>query len=148
MESLQQNKQNMSQATFQLLYNKWVNEITKMMLAAEKLCNKFMDGLIDWSPAIGIWINRMQAYLTLSVSTKEKSATPRNLFRTCKRYEIRQPRDMMERDLEARTSACIQMLASLKTTAPAEHRKQLRSCLDKASDNGNSKAAKAIKSIL
>ena len=80
MESLQQNKQNMSQATFQLLYNKWDNEVTKMMLAAEKRCNKFMDGLIDWSSTIGIWINRMRAYLTIKHFKEGKIHDPCNLF--------------------------------------------------------------------
>ena len=62
LEHLQQNKEHFSPAIFQLRFNKWDVEVTEMILASEKKCNKFMDGSIEWSPEIGIWINRMRAY--------------------------------------------------------------------------------------
>ena len=52
LESLQQNKDGMSPAIFQLRSNKWDEEVTEMMIVSEKRCNKFMNGLIDWSPTI------------------------------------------------------------------------------------------------
>ena len=51
-------------------------------------------------------------------------------------------------ELEARTAACIQMLASLKKTAPKYCRKHLQQCLDRAMYNNNEKAIEAIKNIL
>jgi hypothetical protein len=52
----------MTAGDFQLLFNKWDMEVTQLMLASEKWCDKFFDGSIEFSLATGIWIRRLQAY--------------------------------------------------------------------------------------
>ncbi len=47
----------MSADAFQTLFNKWDMEVTQLMLALDKWCNKFCDGSIEFSPITGIWIH-------------------------------------------------------------------------------------------
>jgi hypothetical protein len=62
LEFLQQNHSSMSAADFQLMYNQWDREVTRLMLGSERQCNKFRDGSIEFSPVIGLWIRRIQVY--------------------------------------------------------------------------------------
>ena len=61
LEFLQTNHHLMSADAFQTLFNRWDTEVTQLMLALEKRCNKFCDGSIYFSPITGIWIQRLQA---------------------------------------------------------------------------------------
>ncbi len=56
LEFLQTNHHLMSADAFQTLFNRWDTEVTQLMLASEKRCNKFCDGSIEFSPITGIWI--------------------------------------------------------------------------------------------
>jgi hypothetical protein len=46
LDFLQSNHHLMSAGDFQLLFNRWDMEVTQLMLALEKWCNKFQDGSI------------------------------------------------------------------------------------------------------
>ncbi len=52
----------MSADAFQTLFNRWDMEVMQLMLASEKQCNKFHDGIIEYSPITGKWIHCLQAY--------------------------------------------------------------------------------------
>ncbi len=52
----------MSADDFQTLFNRWDMEVTQLMLASEKQCNKFHDGSIELSPITSIWKRHLQAY--------------------------------------------------------------------------------------
>ena len=41
-------------------------EVTQLMLGSEKRCNKFKDRNIEFSPVVGLWIHRLQAYRWVS----------------------------------------------------------------------------------
>ncbi len=62
LEFLQTNHHLMSADAFQTLFNRWDMEVTQLMLALEKWCNKFCDRNIEFSPITDIWIQRVQAY--------------------------------------------------------------------------------------
>jgi hypothetical protein len=63
LDFLQSNHHLMSADDFQILLNRWDTEVTQLMLASEKWCNKFCDGSIMFSLVTGIWIRHLQAYL-------------------------------------------------------------------------------------
>ena len=44
------------------MFNRWDQQITQFMLGSEQKCNKFKDGSIEFSPVIGLWLNRLQTY--------------------------------------------------------------------------------------
>ncbi len=56
LEFLQTNHHLMSADAFQMLFNRWDTEVTQLMPALEKRCNKFCDRSIELSPITGIWI--------------------------------------------------------------------------------------------
>ncbi len=56
LEFLQSNHHLMSADAFQTLFNRWDMEVTQLMLALEKWCNKFCDGSIEFSPITGVQI--------------------------------------------------------------------------------------------
>ncbi len=62
LDFLQSNHHLMSAGNFQLLFNKWDMEVTQLMLALEKRCNKFQDGSIEFSLVTGIWIRHLKVY--------------------------------------------------------------------------------------
>jgi hypothetical protein len=62
LEFLQSNHHLMSADDFQTLLNRWDMEVTQLMLALEKQCNKFCDGSIEFSLITGIWIRCLRAY--------------------------------------------------------------------------------------
>jgi hypothetical protein len=65
---------------FQLLFNKWDKEVTQLMLASEKWCNKDQDGSIEFSLVTTIWIRHLQAYRWIQQFHEYKVAHGGNLF--------------------------------------------------------------------
>jgi hypothetical protein len=55
-------------------------EVTQLMLASEKRCNKFHDGSIEFIPVTGIWIHCLQAYRWVQKFHENKVAHGGNLF--------------------------------------------------------------------
>ncbi len=70
----------MSVADFQLMFNKWDKEVTEFMLSAESKCNKFMDGTIEFSPVVGLWINCLRTYHWILWYKQGQVPDPCNLF--------------------------------------------------------------------
>ncbi len=80
LEFLQTNHHLMSADAFQTLFNRWDREVTQLMLALEKRCNKFCDRSIEFSPITGIWIRCLQAYRWIQQFHENKVAHGGNLF--------------------------------------------------------------------
>jgi hypothetical protein len=80
LEFLQSNHHLMSADAFQTLFNRWNMEVTQLMLALEKWCNKFCDGSIEFSPITGIRICCLQAYCWIQQFHENKMAHGGNLF--------------------------------------------------------------------
>jgi hypothetical protein len=80
LDFLQTNHHLMSADAFQTLFNRWDTEVTQLMLASEKRCNKFCDGSIEFSLVTGIWIQRLQAYCWIQQFHENKVTHGGNLF--------------------------------------------------------------------
>jgi hypothetical protein len=72
----------MSADAFQTLFNRWDMEVTQLMLAMEKWCNKFCDGSIEFISITGTWIHCFQAYRWVQQFHENKVAHGGNLFQT------------------------------------------------------------------
>jgi hypothetical protein len=70
----------MSEGDFQLMFNKWDKDVTQLMLALEKYCNKFSDRSIEVRPVIGIWIRLLWAYHWVQQFHEKIVAHGSNLF--------------------------------------------------------------------
>ncbi len=80
LQIFQQNHSDMSAADFQLMYNQWDREVTRLMLGSERRCNKFRDGSIEFSPVIGLWIPRIQVYRWICQYLEGKVEHAGNLY--------------------------------------------------------------------
>ena len=80
LERLQNDYSHLSAAEFQLLFNKWDKEVTQLMLLSESKCNKFKDGTIEFSPVVGLWLNRLRMYRYIQRFKAGMVTDPRNLF--------------------------------------------------------------------
>ena len=91
LEFLQQNHANMLATEFQLMFNQWDREVTRLMLGSEKRCNKFRDGSIEFSPVIGLWIRRIQVYRWIRRYHEGRLEHAGNLFWACQRLFVSPP---------------------------------------------------------
>jgi len=114
LEQLQQNHDKLSAAEFQLMFNNWDKEVTQLMLGSEKRCNKFHDGNIEFSPVVGIWIHRLQAYRWIEQYHVGKVKHAGNLCRTRRRLGISSPQSHSPAQILAGIEACTRHLADLK----------------------------------
>jgi hypothetical protein len=80
LEFLQTNHHLLSADAFQTLFNRWDIEVTQLMLALEKQCNKFCDRSTEFSPITGIWIQCLQACRWIQQSHEDKVTHKGNLF--------------------------------------------------------------------
>ena len=56
--SLYKHAECLSNADFLLLINKWGDELTDLMKCAENKCNTYKHCHIEWSPDVGVWLQR------------------------------------------------------------------------------------------
>jgi len=148
LEQLQQNHDKLSAAEFQLMFNNWDKEVTQLMLGSEKWCNKFRDGNIEFSPVVGIWIRRLQAYRWIEQYHAGKVKHAGNLCRTCQRLGTSSPQSHCPAQILAGIEACTRHLADLKKIAPQLQNDHLQTCLASARDRGDGSAIKTIQNIL
>ena len=138
----------MSGADFQLMYNQWDREVTRLMLGSEKRCNKFRDGSIEFSPVIGLWIRRIQVYRWIRRYLEGKVEHAGNLYRTCRRLFVPPPHSLTLPQVTAAKEDCKRHLEVLWQSAPKLRDEHLRSCLDSAQARGNANVVKSIVGIL
>ena len=122
----------MSADAFQTLFNRWDTEVTQLMLASEKQCNKFCDSSIELSPITGIWIRRLQAYRWIQQFHENKVAHGGNLFRTCRCLNIASPVVLTPAQVLLNINECMTWLEGLKKDAPKLWNAHLCKCLSSA----------------
>ena len=147
LEFLQQNHLNMSAADFQLMFNEWDREVTRLMLGSEKRC-KFRDGSIEFSPVIGLWICWIQVYPWIRGYLERKVEHAGNLYRTCRHPFVPPPHSLMLQQVTAAKEDCKRHLEALLQSAPKLCNEHPRSCLDSTQARGNANAVKTIVGIL
>ena len=138
----------MTEAEFQLLYNAWDTELLELMLASEKRCRKLKNDHIPFSPVIGVWLRRLNAFRWVERHKQGKVRNMRNLRRACVLNFMDPPEMMTIAEIELNIHACLEKIDDLKKTAPAMREAHLRERLDEARNRDDSKAADAIVRIL
>ena len=132
LEFLQRNHLNMSAADFQLMFNQWDREVTRLMLGSKKRCNKFQDRSIEFSPVIGLWIRWIQVYHWICHYLEGKVEHAGNLYWTCRRLFVPPPHLLTLPQVTAAKEDCKRHLEALWQSAPKLRDEHLHSCLDSA----------------
>jgi hypothetical protein len=122
----------MSADAFQTLFNRWDMEVTQLILALKKQCNKFCDGSIEFSPITGIWIQCLQAYRWVQQSFENKVNHGGNLFQTCRHLNIASPVFLTPAQVLLNINECMTWLEGLKKDAPKLRNAYLCKCLSLA----------------
>jgi hypothetical protein len=134
---------------FVLLMNAWDDKFKEYMLHSENLCNKYMMGHIEWSPAIGVWLNRRwlldQVHLWMLGTG---SPDPQNMFQECFRLHITDPRTSTLVAICAQIMITDQEIKRLLKDAPALRRQHLLNLIQDATKQDDMIRAKAILEIL
>ena len=137
-----------SVAQYQLMHNKWDNELGEFMASAESQCNRFKSCSIEYSPHVGHWIKRRAILKWLLRWHDGKVPDPRNLVRAATRNEIGNPLELTRDVVEARLVECIGELFRLKKDAPELRRQHLKWCLLLAKERGDELAVQEILRII
>ena len=138
-----------TQDNFAFLINAWDGEFTELQIHSKNHCDKFMMGHIEWSPTIGIWLNRQwllhQVRLwMLGVGCPD----PRNMFRDCFRLNIPDPRTSTIGTICTQIMATEQEIARLSKDAPMLRRQHLLGLVQDAELQDDGARAKTILEIL
>lgn len=129
--------EDVSPAQYQLMHNKWDNELGDFMASAEEQCTKFKSCHIEFSPTIGQWLKRRSILKWILCWHDGKVPDPRNLLRAAERNQIADPLSSSRDEIEARLVACIGEIFKLKDKAPELQCKHLLDCLNKARTRGD-----------
>ena len=122
IEDLQLNHSNLFAGEFQPMFNAWGKEVTQLMLRSKKRCNKFRDGNIEFSPVIGLWIHRLQAYRWISRYQSNQVAHSGNLVWLCRCLSIPSPSSLTVEEVITLEVVCITETSRSQTasTGPPE----------------------------
>ena len=148
LEDLQRRYPSRTKGESATAFNKWDREVTELQLAAEARCNQFMDGSIEYSPEVNLWIRRRDCYSWTLKFLEGGEVNIGNLCRTAAALRISDPRSMTRELVLARRDACVKRLFELKRIAPQLRREHLRSCLMRAREKGDEGAVMRIRAIL
>ena len=80
LNGIMQIGESITPAAFQLLLNRWNDELTEHMKASENRCHKFKQNHIDFSPEVGMWIQRRWLIGRIKRYLEGKVPDPRNLI--------------------------------------------------------------------
>jgi len=108
-----------STSDFQVKMNRWDEELTDYMRAAEHQCHKFKINHIDWSPKLGVWKRRARLLLRISRYMEGKIRDPRNIIRACRTNQVCDPRRMSTDLLQVELSLCEKEMGILRAKSPA-----------------------------
>eukprot|EP00956_Cyclotella_meneghiniana_P019224 scaffold32771_cov65-Cyclotella_meneghiniana.AAC.1 len=136
--------EDVSAAQYQLMHNKWDNELGDFMASAEDQCSKFKSCHIEFSPTVGQWLKRRSIFKWILRWHDGKVPDTRNLQRAAARNQIEDPLGSSREDIEARLVACIGEIFKLKKSAPELRRKHLLDCLRKAHARGDHETVSEI----
>lgn len=131
-------------AQYQLMHNKWDNELGNFMSSAEEQCTKFKSCQIEYSPTVGIFIKRRSILKWILRWYDGKVPDVRNLLRAAQCNKVENPLTTPREDIEAHLVACIGHLMELKKVALELRRKHLLLCLIEAKKRGDDKAVAEI----
>ena len=101
-------------ADFQVMMNRWDNELTDYMKASENRCHKFKMGHINYSPEVNYWLKRRWLLGRVVRFLKGKTPDPRNLFRDCAANGICDPRKVTLELAEAESFVCQKKIEELR----------------------------------
>ena len=131
---------------------KWDKEHIEHQLSAEKDCNTFKCDDIEWSPEVGLWLNRLRLYKQLlSINArraKGKRADVSHFLRNCTSNGIEDPLQLNDEDVGQRITACETRLKELKPVAPMLRSEHLRECLARARNAGRVAKANRILAMI
>jgi hypothetical protein len=133
-----------SVADYQLMHNKWDNELGDFMASAEDQCTKFKSCQIEYSPTVGVWLKRRSILKWILRWHDGKVPDARNLLRAATRNGIDNPLGSTREEIEARLVACIGEIFKLKKDAPELRRKHLLACLSRARARNDDLAVQEI----
>ena len=85
IDDLTKLSKDMTVSEFQVKINRWDDEMTDYMRAAENKCRKFKHTHIEWSPDVGVWIRRRRLLERVGKYIDGRVPDPRNLTRACKK---------------------------------------------------------------
>ena len=100
--------EDVSPAQYQLMHNKWDNELGDFMASAEDQCTKFKSCHIEFSPTVGQWLKRRSILKWILRWHDGKVPDPRNLVRAAERNQISDPLTPTSDEIEARLVASSQ----------------------------------------
>eukprot|EP00984_Skeletonema_dohrnii_P010846 scaffold4257_cov80-Skeletonema_dohrnii-CCMP3373.AAC.1 len=122
---------------FQLMFNRWDNELRDYILAAEKRCRKFRMNHLPWSPVVGMWMRRLKLYKWLEAYCRGKVPDWRNLKRSCTRQGLRCPSSYTLDEVLLKIHSCMLNLEKERENAPKMRREHLQDRLDIARLRGD-----------
>ena len=148
LEFLNNNKHSLPRETFGKLFNKFDTEVVQLSLNAEKVCNQFYNGTIEFSPIVGMCIRMIRVYKWIQKYKSGARVNKKNLRRTCKRMKLARPSSMTEEEVSEKIKEYKLKLKSLKETGPKLREEHLSASLSKARTSKKKSAIKAIMKII
>ena len=148
LEYLNNNKHILPRETFETLFNKFDTEVVQLSLNAEKVCNQFYNGTIEFSPMVGMCIRMIRIYKWILKYKTGGRVNKKNLRRTCKRRKLARPSSMSKEEVNEKIIEYKSKLKILKETGPKLREDHLSSSLSTARKNKKKAAIKAITKII
>ena len=108
----------LSNADFLLLINKSDDEFTNLMKCAENKCNTYKHCHIEWSPDVGVWLQRRWLLARVLQFMKGEIPDPQNLIRDCKKHNLEDPRLITLAQLHLELHVCNLQITELHKKAP------------------------------
>ena len=134
----------MSVEVFQVKLNRWDDEMTDYMRAAEKQCRQYFANPLEWSPEVGIWIRRRRILQQIEKYLLGRVPDARNLFRTCEARNIASPDEFSLALVRTELFICHKKLQELRLKAPEMRVAFLCTRIQEAKDRNDDKAVKDI----
>ena len=108
--------------------NRWGDELTDYMKAAENKCRSFKQNYIEYSPDVNIWWKRRWLLERIRRYIQGKVPDPRNLFQDCKKADL-DPRQVTAEMVDMEVFVTQKKLEELKLKSPEMRRQHLKSCM-------------------
>ena len=152
---LYQSHQSMSPQEISQRINQLDREKSELMKCAESKCKRKCAGKLPNSPKVSYWCKRLRLFDRIRKHKITPLKDPRNLHRSCKvlakdcsDMEILQPNDYTLEEVEARIIAIKDQLELLKPITPELRFSYISDKIDEAIEDGNTKKAKELASML
>jgi hypothetical protein len=131
-------------------HNKIDEEVVQQQVGAEKKCNKFYDGKIEFSPEVGIVVRRGRLYRRILDFKHGKPMNHRNrtLKDACKKQSILLPSQLTIEEVKDQIKISDARLKELEKTAPQDRAQHLQSCYVIARDKKRDKAVRTIQKMM